>query len=492
MATGALAVYGGTQAPSHPVGLDVAPPNAPGILIPTSSHDPIVPGCAVPNVDDKCRAWDGEGIFLSADPVNPHVYAVGDQLRSFDVDTGEELWVTSKTFLTPRSIEVSPDGATVFVADLGNQLDGSMDAFGFDASTGDLLWSIGHVEIYTSPMTIDLAASPDAQTVYVSTTSRDHPRTGSNVQLHALDARTGSEEWTTSYNGPQDFDDFARTVEVTPDGSQVIVAGDSLSGEYAPFVDQHPWEPALVAFDAATGEQRWEARYSGPGEAAELPSDDAMAISQDGERIYIAGRERMAHNDKIWDFFTVAYDAETGKQEWVTSYRGTPIGAYESVDWLTSIAASPAGDDRVYVTGATGPLYPDAASWATVAYDGETGDQLWAVADAVPGAPSDVAVGPNGDQVYVFGVSSPAYYAPNRFTTVAYDAATGEQTWAARMATTPGDTPLGASTVPAALEVAGDGSHVLVGGTDWAPGTGMDQMIVAYETGDTPLSPVGG
>lgn len=462
-----------------------------GFGLQASSDDPAIgPGCAVPTVDDKCEDWDGEGIFLASDPVDPRVYAVGDQLRAFEVATGTVLWESEETFQTPWSIAASPDGSTVFVADLLNQLDGDAEVLAFDASSGELLWSTGRFEVradgYAPP---DLAVSPDAETVFVSSTSRPNPRTGNNFQLHALDAETGDEVWTTLYNGPKDLDDFARTVEVTPDGSQVIVAGDSLSGEYSQFVDQHPWEPALVSFDADTGDQRWEARYSGPGEAAQLPADDVMAISADGERVYIAGKERMAHDDKILDYFTVAYDADTGEQEWVTSYRGSPVGPYESVDWLTSITASPAGDDRVFVTGASGPFYPTAAAWTTIAYDGGTGEQLWAVASDVPGEPSDVAVGPSGDQVYVFGVSSPAFYAPNRFSTVAYDAATGEQTWAARMATTPGDTPVGASTVPAALEVAGDGSRVFVGGTEWAPGTGSDQMIVAYETGAPELVP---
>ena len=65
----------------------------------------------------------------------------------------------------------------------------------------------------------------------------------------AYDPATGAELWVKRYNGPNDLDDAAYAVTVSPDGSRVFVTGYS-SGPYpSPFMNY-----ATVAYDGATGQ----------------------------------------------------------------------------------------------------------------------------------------------------------------------------------------------------------------------------------------------
>ena len=117
--------------------------------------------------------------------------------------------------------------------------------------------------------------------------------------------------------------------------------------------------------------------------------------------------------------------ASPGAQLWVARYDNPGNGG------ATSVAASPNGK-TVFVTGYTtaGAL----EDYSTVAYNAATGAQLWAARYTDPGHAFDkaysVAVSPNGNTVFVTGTSLTAtsYY----YATVAYNAATGAQQWVAR------------------------------------------------------------
>jgi outer membrane protein assembly factor BamB len=152
-----------------------------------------------------------------------------------------------------------------------------------------------------------------------------------------------------------------------------------------------------------------------------------------------------------------------GAQLWAARYDNPGNGG------ATSVAASPNGK-TAFVTGYTtaGAL----EDYTTVAYNAATGAQLWAARYTDPGHTIDraysVAVSPNGNTVFVTGTSlnPPAAY----YDTIAYNAATGAQLWVERYSSV--DT----YDAPAAT-VSPNGSTVFVTGT----GTGADNYAtLAY------------
>jgi WD40 repeat protein len=153
----------------------------------------------------------------------------------------------------------------------------------------------------------------------------------------------------------------------------------------------------------------------------------ANAASPDGSTVFATGWIG-AYDTRT--FLTIAYDADTGEQLWAKTYGGG------QQDQGASLAVSPDGS-TVYVAGthtideATLDL-----DWATVAYDTANGDVRWsrtydapAVDESDDGAAA-VATSPNGQLVYVTGHKTRAD-GNREFRTVAYIASTGATQWTA-------------------------------------------------------------
>jgi glucose dehydrogenase len=88
-------------------------------------------------------------------------------------------------------------------------------------------------------------------------------------------------------------------------------------------------------------------------------------------------------------------------------------------DNAAGLAVSPDGA-AVYVTGTSIASYNTPADYATVAYNAGTGAQLWAARYAVTGAQNNAAgVVASGGNAIVTGTSGP-YGGPREFATVAY------------------------------------------------------------------------
>src|SRR5436190_5121312 len=275
-------------------------------------------------------------------------------------------------------------------------------------------------------------------------------------------AATGySARWTKRYDGAA-ADDAAHAIAVSPDGAAVYVTGYSVGktggANYAP-----------VAYSVAAGALRWSRRYDGSAQTGDVSR--AIAISPDGSRAFITGRSHGALTGD--DYATVAYDAVTGAQLWASRYTGPRAGDDEA----TSLAVSPDGS-TVYVTGhshGTGT----GADYATVAYDASTGTERWVTRYNAPAGGDDAAlaigVSPEGSSVFVTGRTETAAAGIDG-TTVAYEAASGMQRWV-RSYNGPGN----GNDVLLALGVATDGTRVFVGGPSVGAGSGTDFATIAYD-----------
>jgi hypothetical protein len=302
-----------------------------------------------------------------------------------------------------------------------------------------------------------IAASPDGTRVFI--TGRTFEASFGDYVTVAYAAATGTELWSTRYDGPGAGDDEARSIAVSPDGSKVFVSGSSYGGPATGF------DYATVAYDAPTGAQLWVARYDGP----EHQDDDAFAIAvgSDGRKVFVTGGSGGAH------YATVAYSASTGGRLWTSRYAGIVPGSLNSA---RALAVSPDAT-RVFVTGWS---YGDSAAamdYSTVAYRASSGGKLWIRRYNGPGGgdddPHSIAVGGDGKTVFVTGFS-PGTTGLD-FATIAYYASTGATRWLTRYH--------GAAFVlHAAPSIAAtkDGTKVFVTGSRAGTTTGADYATIAY------------
>jgi hypothetical protein len=274
----------------------------------------------------------------------------------------------------------------------------------------------------------------------------------------AYDAATGAELWVARYNGPGDGNDEANALGVSPDGSTVFVTGASDDPDF------HK-DYATVAYDAATGGQLWVTRSDavhGGGAA------NALGVSPDGSTVFVTGVSGASI-----DYGTVAYDAATGAQLWATRYNDP--GNHD--DTALDLGISPDGS-AVFVTGYTNG-YPDSDEYDTVAYDAASGAQLWVTRYNSRGGNADptqaLGVSPDGSAVFVTGVTGTPD-SDDDFATVAYDAASGAKLWVDRAGA-------GAFTGSSALGVSPTGEAVYVTGYLEGRHTQLvDYATIAYQS----------
>lgn len=311
-------------------------------------------------------------------------------------------------------IAVDPDGARVYVTGTSPGQTGSgIATVAYNALTGLELWSAHHVGSGSGPSnTASVAVSPDGDQVYVTGTTGSWA--GSAYATVAYDAGTGDVQWTASYPGPSAGENQAQGIAVAPDGDQVFVTGWSFSTATS-------YDYATVSYDTQNGDELWVARYDGPASEFEFPR--AIDVSEDGERVFVTGGSSGIGTG--FDVTTVAYDATTGQEDWVARYDG-PRSSSDSA-WDVAVGS----DGNVYATssswGTTSGL-----DYATIAYDGETGETIWVSRYNGPSGATDhgesIAVSPDGTRVYATGYSFETG-AGFDYATVAYDAENGVQQW---------------------------------------------------------------
>jgi len=211
----------------------------------------------------------------------------------------------------------------------------------------------------------------------------------------------------------------------------VCVSGFSLLGMPSPTLAAsertHPTPGGSISVDRATlGQQLWAAHHNGPGNAQDVAK--ALGVSPDGSRVFVTGYSYGGSSGN--DYGTLAYDASTGARLWTARYNGPG----DADDAAFAIGVSPDGSS-VFVTGeSAGPA--GTYDYATVAYDASSGAKVWVarykgIANR-GGVAYALGVSPDGSKVFVTGESYGVGGTDQDYATVAYDASSGQQLWAAR------------------------------------------------------------
>lgn len=127
--------------------------------------------------------------------------------------------------------------------------------------------------------------------------------------------------------------------------------------------------PAADPVDSPRGEREWVARYDGPSHRNDGPS--AVAVSPDGASVFVSGTSYFGGRTNCSDFATVAYDGADGSQLWARGFNG----AGSSCDGVAGMALSADGAS-VFVTGSS-PGVDSFGDVVTVAYDARDGSEVW-------------------------------------------------------------------------------------------------------------------
>jgi DNA-binding beta-propeller fold protein YncE len=402
---------------------------------------------------DLAVSPDGAKLFVTgfSGTVHPKDTLVNDIVTlGYDAASGQLLWEhryhgprPNASWSVGQALAVSQDSQHVYVTGLTYPEGLYVNLFAFDFTTYRLNAGNGSVEWlsrYNGPGDVEdwgyaLALSPDGQHVVVTGRSFGGPLQNWDYATVSYAAATGAEEWVQRYDGGARtlvapmyvlaLGDWSSSVAENPQGTLAFVTGRSLS-------DDTNYDYATLAYDTLTGQQRWLARYDGPGHF----EDGAFAAGANGQDAFVTGWSASADPDAHWDYATVAYDALTGQQRWAQRYDASR-GLLD--DMGQALRVSPDGQ-RVYVSGWSFDAGAEYA-YATLAYDAATGAQLWEARHAARAANNadigtrfnaagsdldlvNLALSPDGSALYVAGTGGNV-----TFLAVAYDALTGAERW---------------------------------------------------------------
>jgi uncharacterized delta-60 repeat protein len=225
----------------------------------------------------------------------------------------------------------------------------------------------------------------------------------------------GIEQWVARYNGPGNYHDTPKAIDVDAFGNVYVTGysyGDGTSSDYA-----------TIKYNS-DGIEQWVARYNDPGNGNDIVY--AMALDDFGN-VYVTGESD--DDDSRLNYTTIKYDKD-GRRLWMATYNGP--GNYN--DSPRAITLDALGN--VYVTGYSYGGAETREDYATIKYN-SSGRQLWAVKYAGPSGPPhsayDVAnaiiVDASGG-VYVTGYSDGGLTSYD-YSTIKYNS-DGMEQWVAR------------------------------------------------------------
>lgn len=280
-----------------------------------------------------------------------------DQARAIAVDPAGNVYVTGEgyggliTGLNYVTIKYDELGDELWVQQLHGQVDGGDDraydiavdpagsvyvtgeaylppgphARGFDYVTekydttdGHSLWSLAYHGAGETGAYRDTAYAVAVDGIvdgYVYVTGRSQSRdnaTGYDFATIQYGGGSGTEIWSTRYNGEANSDDAAYDVVVDDNWNVYVTGGSDGIGTSTDY--------ATVKYDHF-GNEQWYARYDGPANSIDVAR--AVAVDSAGY-VYVTG-ESYQGAATGYDYVTVKYEPLSGFPQWVAVYAGPGI-----------------------------------------------------------------------------------------------------------------------------------------------------------------------
>lgn len=292
---------------------------------------------------------------------------------------------------------------------------------------------------------------------------------GYDLFVMAFDARDGGLAYRVNWTPASGQPIFPNAAALSPDGATLVVTGSI--GTVSNDTNRGP-DLLVVAFDAATGNERWSSSFDTNGS-----DDEGFAVAVDGARVYALGRS-ISPDDTCYVGYqsfqdrvdAVAFDLGTGMKEW--SVRDTTWRAYGAVGSRIIIGADGGVHLAETVHSCSATMPGGAAQYATLLWtvDPSTGGTVWE-RSFVSGSAADnwmqsFVAQPSGARLFLGGWGNvPSQPGVSVGTLAAFDAGNGATLWS-DVVPTEGD-----GSVVHALAVSPDGAKLLVASSDHTPGS---------------------
>jgi outer membrane protein assembly factor BamB len=219
------------------------------------------------------------------------IFGGGYTLYAIDADTGQLYWKHVYDGLPERPPSPTTDPTRIFSSPIvehgnvyfGTDTDGQPGERGYIVAasllTGDPVW-VHQTDVDSRGTVLDDGCGGvwssgsylpglDDIVFTVADCNDGNVQTATAERVVALDARTGSVQWTTSVGGPNrtcDFDEVGTNVGLAPDGTPDFLGAFGKDGRY-------------VSLDPATGSIRWSTRVVFGGSAGGFIGSPALAGS---------------------------------------------------------------------------------------------------------------------------------------------------------------------------------------------------------------------
>jgi outer membrane protein assembly factor BamB len=178
---------------------------------------------------------------------------------------------------------VSPDGSQVAIAGRtwgGRDRDYEITTAVYDSATGHLRWA-KRFGGSRNDAPAAVAYDPAGTGLFVTGYGYVTATINTDFVTIGYDAATGQRRWAEFFDGPDHENDRASALALSPDGTTVFVTGRSDT----PASIEYDYE--VFAYDAATGANIWSTRYSSTQDSDDEPC--CIGVSPDGSEVFIAG-----------------------------------------------------------------------------------------------------------------------------------------------------------------------------------------------------------